>query len=62
MLILLVDSLEKYLHDALRQMNIPIGDAKLVTTEKSEEPVGTGIKSTLKPFSGYKRKWEPKNL
>jgi len=51
-----VDSLEKYLHDALRQMNIPLGDAKLVTTEKSEEPTDTGIKSTLKPFSGYKRK------
>ena len=51
-----VDALEKYLDDALNQMDIPKRDAKLVTTKKSEEPIDTGIKSTLKPFSGYQRR------
>ena len=50
------EPLQQYLNDALRQMGLPPSAAKLVTTEKSEEPTDTGIKSTLQPFKGYKRK------
>ena len=51
-----VNPLKKYLDDALREMGLAPSAAKLVTTDKSEEPADTGIKSTLKPFKGYKRK------
>ena len=51
-----VNPLKKYLDDALREMGLSPSAAKLVTTDKSEEPADTGIKSTLKPFKGYKRK------
>lgn len=51
-----VNPLKKYLDDALREMGLSPSAAKLVTTDKSEEPEDTGIKSTLKPFKGYKRK------
>lgn len=50
------EPLQQYLNDALKQMGLPPSAAKLVTTEKSEEPIGTGVKSTLQPFKGYKRK------
>lgn len=50
------EPLQQYLDDALHQMGLQPSDAKLVSTEKSEEPIDTGIKSTLKPFKGYKRK------
>jgi len=50
------DSLQEYLDDALRQLNIPTSAAKLVTTKKSEEPVDTSKHSPLKGFKGYKRK------
>ena len=49
-----VDALAKYLEDALKQMNLDKSSAKLVTTKKSEEPEGTGTKSILKPFGGFK--------
>ena len=49
------DPLQGYLDDALHEMGLQSSDAKLVTTSKSEEPVDTGIKSTLKPFKGYKK-------
>lgn len=49
------DPLQGYLDDALHEMGLQSSDAKLVTTPKSEEPVDTGIKSTLKPFKGYKK-------
>lgn len=49
------DPLQKYLDDALHQMGLKSSDAKLVTTPKSQEPVDTDIKSTLKPFKGYKK-------
>jgi len=49
------DALKKYLDDALRQMGLPPSAAKLVTTSKSEEPEGTGTRSTLTPFKGYKK-------
>lgn len=51
-----VDALEGYLHDALRELDIPVSDAKLVTTKKSEEPEDTRKQSPLKGFKGYKRK------
>jgi len=47
------EPLQGYLDDALRQMNIPISAAKLVTTDKSEEPVDTLRKSPLNGFKGY---------
>lgn len=50
-----VDPLKQYLDDALREMGLKPSDAKLVTTDKSEEPTDTGNKSTLKPFKGYKK-------
>jgi hypothetical protein len=50
------EPLQSYLDDALREMGLPPSAAKLVTTPHSEEPVGTGIKSTLQPFKGYARK------
>lgn len=49
------EPLQGYLDDAMREMGLKPSDAKLVTTEKSEEPADTVIKSTLKPFKGYKR-------
>lgn len=49
------DPLQHYLDDALHEVGLTSSDAKLVTTPKSEEPVDTGIKSTLKPFKGYKK-------
>ena len=49
------DPLEKYLDDALREVGLVPSDAKLLTTEKSEEPTDTGTKSTLPPFKGYKK-------
>lgn len=48
-------ALEKYLDDALHEMGLQSSDAKLLTTKKSEEPTDTGVKSTLKPFKGYKK-------
>jgi hypothetical protein len=39
----------------MHEMGMKSSDAKLVTTPKSEEPTDTGIKSTLKPFKGYKK-------
>ena len=50
------EPLQSYLDDAMKQMGLKPSDAKLVTTEKSEEPVDTLVTSTLKPFKGYKRK------
>lgn len=50
------EPLQAYLDDAMREMGLSPRDAKLVTTEKSEEPVDTEKQSTLKPFKGYKRK------
>ena len=50
------DPLQGYLDDALHEMGLQSSDAKLVTTPHSEEPTDTGIKSTLNPFKGYKRK------
>ena len=47
------EPLQGYLDDALRQMNIPISAAKLVTTDKSQEPVDTGIKSPVQGFKGF---------
>lgn len=49
------DPLQHYLDDALREMGLQTSDAKLVTTEKSEEPTDTGIKSVLPAFKGYKK-------
>lgn len=49
------DPLQGYLDDAMRTMGLPPSDAKLVTTPHSQEPVDTGVKSTLKPFKGYKK-------
>ena len=49
------EPLQGYLDDALHEMGLQTSDAKLVTTSKSEEPTDTGIKSTLKPFKGYKK-------
>lgn len=49
------EPLEQYLDDALRQMGLPPSSAKLVSTDKSEEPTDTQKSSTLKPFKGYKR-------
>ena len=49
------EPLQGYLDDALHEMGLQTSDAKLVTTPKSEEPTDTGIKSTLKPFKGYKK-------
>ena len=49
------DPLEKYLDDALREVGLVPSDAKLLTTEKSEEPSDTGNASMLKPFKGYKK-------
>ena len=49
------EPLQGYLDDALHEMGLQTSDAKLVTTPNSEEPTGTGIKSTLKPFKGYKK-------
>ena len=46
------EPLQGYLDDALRQLNIPISAAKLVTTDKSEEPVDTLRKSPLNGFKG----------
>lgn len=50
------EPLQSYLDDAMKQMGLKPSDAKLVTTEKSEEPADTLVTSTLKPFKGYKRK------
>jgi hypothetical protein len=50
------DPLQGYIDDAMRQMGLKPSDARLVTTEKSEEPIDTKTVSTLKPFKGYKRK------
>lgn len=47
------EQLQGYLNDALKQLNIPSSAAKLVTTNKSEEPVDTDKKSILKSFRGY---------
>lgn len=47
------DPLQKYLDDALRQMGLNHSDAKLVTTQKSEEPADTGKQSPMKGFQGY---------
>jgi len=47
------DPLQHYLDDALREVGLKSSDAKLVTTPHSEEPIGTGNKSTLKPFKGF---------
>ena len=49
------DPLQGYLDDALREMGLSHSDAKLLTTPTSEEPHGTGNKSLLKPFKGYKK-------
>jgi hypothetical protein len=49
------DPLQGYLDDALREMGLSHSDAKLLTTPTSEEPQGTGNKSLLKPFKGYKK-------
>lgn len=49
------DPLQGYLDDAMREMGLKPSDAKLVTTPHSEEPADTEIKSTLKPFKGYKK-------
>lgn len=45
--------LQGYIDDALRQLNIPVSAAKLVTTDKSEEPTDTIKQSPLKGFKGY---------
>ena len=50
-----IDPLQGYLDDKMREMGMKTSDAKLITTPKSEEPVDTGTKSTLKPFKGYKK-------
>lgn len=50
------DPLQQYLDDAMREMGLKPSDAKLVTTERSQEPVDTKTTSTLKPFKGYRRK------
>lgn len=50
------EPLQAFLDDAMREMGLKPSDAKLVTTPHSEEPEGTGIKSTLNAFKGYKRK------
>lgn len=47
------DPLQGYLDDALREMGLAHGDAKLVTTAKSEEPTDTGKTSPMKGFKGY---------
>lgn len=44
---------QEYLNDALREMGLVPSDAKLVTTPRSQEPVGTLITSPLKGFQGY---------
>jgi len=49
------DPLQGYLDDTMHEMGMKPSDAKLITTPKSEEPVDTGTKSTLKPFKGYKK-------
>jgi len=49
------DPLQGYLDDAMHEMGLKPSDAKLLTTSKSEEPVDTDTKSTLKPFKGYKK-------
>jgi len=49
------DPLQEYLDDAMHEMGMKPSDAKLLTTPKSEEPTDTDIKSTLKPFKGYKK-------
>lgn len=51
-----IDPLQQFLNDALRQMGLPPSAAKLVTSKRSEEPIGTGTKSTIQPFKGYTRK------
>jgi hypothetical protein len=50
------EPLQGYLDDAMREMGLKPSDARLVTTDKSEEPTDTRTVSTLKPFKGYKRK------
>ena len=47
--------LQGYIEDALRQLGISPSEAKLVTTDKSEEPAATGKTSPLKGFKGYKK-------
>lgn len=47
------DALESYLHDALKQMDLPPSAAKLVSTKQSEEPTITGKNSPIKSFKGY---------
>lgn len=49
------DSLKPFLDDALGEMGLPPSAAKLVTTNKSEEPVDTIKNSPLKAFKGYPR-------
>jgi hypothetical protein len=49
------EPLQGYLDDTMHEMGMKTSDAKLITTPKSEEPVDTGTKSTLKPFKGYKK-------
>ena len=47
--------LQGYIEDALRQLGISPSAAKLVTTDKSEEPTSTGKTSPLQGFKGYKK-------
>lgn len=47
------EPLQGYLNDALHQMGLPPSAAKLVTTDKSEEPTDTGIKSPVNGFRGF---------
>lgn len=46
------DPLEKYIDDALSDLGMR-GAQKQVTTSRSEEPMGIGKTSMLKPFKGY---------
>lgn len=48
-----VDALKSYLDDALREMDLPPSAAKLVSTEKSEEPLDTATKSPINSFKGF---------
>lgn len=47
------DVLQKYINDALGELGLPSGAAKLVTSKKSEEPVDTITKSPVTGFKGY---------
>lgn len=46
------EPLQHYIDDALNQMGLKSSDAKLVTTPRSQEPTGTGIKSPVVAFKG----------